>query len=366
MEVLINRERLLPLLSRGVGVVERRQTLPILGNLMLRAEEGRLLCVGTDLEVEARGQIATEILSEGETTVSGRKLLDIMRNLAEGTDVRLKVSGDRCVVTAGRGRFVLGTLPASDFPTLAADEETERFEIGERLFKRLLDKTAFAMAQQDVRYYLNGVLVEFSNNLLRAVATDGHRLAKFEVACDWERDGSRAVIIPHKTVTELRRQLGHGDEPLEVSVGEKTIRFAVGDTITTSKLVDGRYPEYDRVIPVGLGQRAVVDRDALKGALSRTAVLSNEKYRGVRLGFDQGTLRLQAHNPEQEEAIEEIELEFEGEPATMGFNVAYLGDVLGVVDGEKVEVTFQDGDSSSVWRGVDCTDETFVVMPMRL
>jgi DNA polymerase-3 subunit beta len=229
-----------------------------------------------------------------------------------------------------------------------------------------LDKTAFAMAQQDVRYYLNGVLVEFADELLRAVATDGHRLAKFEAAGGWNRDGSKGVIIPHKTVTELRRQLGHGDEPLEILVGEKTIRFAVGEMVTTSKLVDGRYPEYERVIPLGLGQRAVVEREALKGALSRTAVLSNEKYRGVRLSFDQGTLHLQAHNPEQEEAVEEIELEFDGEPTTMGFNVAYLGDVLGVVDGDQVEVTFQDGNSSSVWRGVGCADETFVVMPMRL
>jgi DNA polymerase-3 subunit beta len=209
-------------------------------------------------------------------------------------------------------------------------------------------------------------LVEFAGDVLRAVATDGHRLAKFEAACGWHRDGSRGVIIPHKTVTELRRQLGQGDEPLEMLVGEKTIRFTVGETVTTSKLVDGRYPEYERVIPVGLGQRAVVEREALKGALSRTAVLSNEKYRGVRLSFAEGTLQLQAHNPEQEEAVEEIELEFDGEPTTMGFNVAYLGDVLSVVDGDRVEVSFQDGSSSSVWRGVDCADETFVVMPMRL
>jgi DNA polymerase-3 subunit beta len=366
MEVLINRERLLPLLSRGVGVVERRQTLPILGNLMLRADADGLVCIGTDLEVETRGRCDAEVVSEGDTTVSGRKVLDIMRNLPDSTDVRLKVTGDRCVVTAGRGRFVLGTLPASDFPTLSADEEAERFEIEEGIFKRVLDKTAFAMAQQDVRYYLNGVYLEFGGDLLRSVATDGHRLAKFETESDWGRDGARGVIIPHKTVTELRRHLGSGEGPLEILVGEKTIRFTAGGTVTTSKLVDGRYPEYERVIPIGLGKRALVGRDALKGALSRTAVLSNEKYRGVRLTFESGTLQLQAHNPEQEEAVEEIELDFDGEPTTIGFNVAYLSDVLGVVDRDSVEVSFQDGNSSSVWRGADCGDETFVVMPMRL
>jgi len=366
MDVKIGREQLLPVLSRVVAVVERRQTLPILGNLLLRAQDGGLVIVGTDMEIEIRSRCAADLIEEGEGTVPARKLGDIVRSLADGSEVRLKIAGDRCVLTAGRGRYVLGTLPAQDFPLMEAISPEVVIEIEEGVLKRIFEKTAFAMAQQDVRYYLNGLLLELDESGLRAVATDGHRLASYAHACALGLPESRAVIIPYKTVNELRRQLCLGSNLVRIEIGERLIRFVLGDSVCSSKLVDGRYPEYGRVIPAGLSKVAVADRELLKKALSRTAILSNEKYRGLRVSFEAGGLRLVAHNPEQEEAVEEMELGYDGESTVIGFNVAYLADLLAAVDTGQVEVHFDDGSSSSLWRGLGAAAETYVVMPMRL
>ncbi|MBK1717454.1 DNA polymerase III subunit beta [Thiocystis violacea] len=366
MEFVANREVFLPALNKVIGVVERRQTLPILGNLLIVGREGRVTLTGTDLEVEVNTNFAAEIQSEGETTVPARKLADICRNLPEGADIRMRVKDERCVVTSGRSRFSLGLLPAVDFPTMDVEEGGFPFQIKESQLKRLLDKTAFAMAQQDVRYYLNGLLMELNPATLVAVATDGHRLAKFASHIALALGESRQVIVPNKTVLELRRQLGNSDEEVAVRLGEKSLRVVVGLMTMTSKLVDGRYPEYERVIPGNIGRMATIEKESLKRALSRTAILSNEKYRGVRLNFDQGNLKLLAHNPEQEEAEEEIEMLYEGDSISIGFNVAYLMDVLAAIDEESLAVHFQDGNSSSIWRGLGVEDETFVVMPMRL
>lgn len=366
MEILANREFLLPVLSRVASVVERRQTLPILGHLLLRSEEQGLTVVGTDLEVEVRARLTTSVIGEGEITVPARKLVDIVRNLAEGSDVRVKTTGERCLVTSGRGRYALATLPASDFPSLQMDAAIRELELDDGALKHVFDKTSFAMAQQDVRYYLNGLLLEVSSDGITAVATDGHRLARFQLDMDLDSEERLSVIVPYKTIVELRRQLGAGTAPVVLRLAEKTVQFEVRDTVTTSKLVDGRYPDYERVIPVNLSKTAVMNKEDLRGALARTAILSNEKYRGVRLSFNPGVLCLQAHNPEQEEAVEEMELDYGGESTTIGFNVGYLADVLTAVEGPAVEVKFENGDSSSVWRAVGCDCETFVVMPMRL
>ncbi len=366
MELVVNRERLLPVLSKVVGVVERRQTLPILGNLLISAHGDRVDICGTDLEVEVRAHCPATVAQDGETTLPARKLMDICRSLADGTEIRFRLSSERCVVTAGRGRFSLGVLPASDFPLMEAEIEGLEVRLPEGVFRQILDKTSFAMAQQDVRYYLNGLLIDWSNSGITAVGTDGHRLAKFHRSLRLDIPESLQVIVPSKTVLELRRQLGSTDEEVSVWVGGRSIRLSVGAMVMTSKLVDGRYPDFDRVIPRELGKVAVVSSEALKRALARTSILSNEKYRGVRLGFEEGVLRLQAHNPEQEEAEEEIELDYQGDPTAIGFNVAYLSDVLGAVEGDQIQVRFSDADSSSVWRGVGMDDETYVVMPMRL
>lgn len=366
MEFVANREHLAPVLNRVIGVVERKQTLPILGHFLLRASPEGLGVVGTDMEMEVRSRSEAQVLEEGVITVPARKLADICRTLPEGVDIRFKISGDRCVLTAGRGRYVLGTLPAQDFPVFEAEIGLGRLAVEEAAIKRILDKTAFAMAQQDVRYYLNGLFFQVDRTGIRAVATDGHRLACFDYACDPGTVEPMGVIVPFKTVSELRRQLGGSPSLVEMELGERAIRFRLGDTIITSKLVDGRYPEYQRVIPSELGREARANRDALRKALGRTSILSNEKYRGVRLAFEPGVLRLQAHNPEQEEAVEEMELEYGGEGTTIGFNVSYLSDVLGAVEGDEVEVRFHDGNSSSIWRGAGEQSETYVVMPMRL
>lgn len=366
MEFVVNREVLLPALSKVIGVVERRQTLPILGNFLLAASDESLTMIGTDLEVEVQTHCAASVSEDGQSTVPARKLVDICRSLTDGTDIRFRISDGRCVVTAGRGRFALGVLPAEDFPRMEPESGGIVLNIAEQVFKRMLDKTAFAMAQQDVRYYLNGVLLEFNAQGLTAVATDGHRLAKYQTNIQTEDAEGRQVILPSKTVLELRRQLGNAENAIMLSLGEKSVRFVIADMTMTSKLVDGRYPDYERVIPRQLARSATVERDVLRRALSRTAILSNEKYRGVRLAFENGLLKLQAHNPEQEEAEEEIELNYSGELTPIGFNVSYLTDVLSVIDEAEVEVHFEDGNSSSVWHGRETDTETYVVMPMRL
>lgn len=366
MELSVNREDFLPTLNRVIGAVERRQTIPILGNLLLVAEGQHVSVTGSDLEVEIQATNAAEVFSAGTVTVPARKLADIFRSLGEGTRVSVKVSGERCVISADRGRFSLGTLPAQDFPTVQFLSADESVELSEPDLKRLIEKTWFAMAQQDVRYYLNGLLVKAHDGGFTAVATDGHRLALCECSGEVGITAPKSVIIPFKTVVELRRQMGGDSAAVKVDFSDRMIRFHVGNTITTSKLVDGRYPDYSRVIPTGLPRSASTDRDALRRALSRTAILSNEKFRGVKLSFEPGVLRLVAHNPEQEEAVEELELDYNGDPVSIGFNVAYLGDLLGAVDSDRVEVSFEDGDKSSVWRGVGASSETYVVMPMRL
>ena len=366
MEFVVNREILLPALGKVTGIVERRQTLPILGNLHLAVESDHVTMTGTDLEVEVKTVFNVETCRTGEATVPARKLMDICRNLGDGADIRIRIKDDRCIVTSCRGRFSLSTLPAVDFPFIDSVKDGFQFSISESLLKRLLDKTAFAMAQQDVRYYLNGLLIEFDTETLTAVATDGHRLAKFLSKVSVGVSESKQLIVPNKTVLELRRQLGHSDECTIMILGEKFLQISVGQMTMTSKIVDGRYPEYERVIPRELGKMALLNKDDLKRALSRTAILSNEKYRGVRLTFMHGTLKLLAHNPEQEEAEEEIELNYGDEQISIGFNVSYLMDVLAAIDGNEVQVQFQDGNSSSVWRGKDADDEIYVVMPMRI
>ena len=366
MEISVNRDEFLPVVNRVIGVVERRQTIPILGNLLLAAEGSCISVTGSDLEVEIQASGVGEVSVAGRITVPARKFADILRSLADGTQVSVKVTGDRCVVLADRARFSLTTLPAQDFPSVQFLPADESILLGGSDLRRVLEKTSFAMAQQDVRYYLNGLLFKADHGGVSAVATDGHRLALCEYVGEVDIQTQRSVIIPFKTVVELRRQLAVDASLIKVDFSDRMIRFHVGQTVTTSKLVDGRYPDFSRVIPAGLPRFASVDRDALRRALSRTAILSNEKYRGVKLLFESGVLRLVAHNPEQEEAVEELELDYNGDSIAVGFNVAYLADLLAAVDSERVDVSFEDGDKSSVWRGSGVSGETYVVMPMRL
>jgi DNA polymerase-3 subunit beta len=364
MKLSAARDVLLKPLQAVIGVVERRQTMPILSNVLLVAKDNGLAVTATDLEVElvAEAEVAVEV--GGEITVSGRKLLDICKALPEGSDIDISVSGEKVIVRSGRSKFSLVTLPAAEFPTVEDIKAGQTIEIAQDVLGRLIEKTHFSMAQQDVRYYLNGMLLETGGKHLRAVATDGHRLA----LCEAELEGSveeQQVIVPRKGVLELQR-LMTGEGSLNIELGPNHVRIQLDGIRFTSKLIDGRFPEYDRVIPKESSNQLTAERGAFKSALQRTAILSNEKYRGIRLIIRDSGVVMQAHNPEQEEAEEELEVEYSGEDIEIGFNVNYLLDALAAVDGDEVTLSVLDGNSSCLIRQPGKDDSKFVVMPMRL
>jgi DNA polymerase-3 subunit beta len=364
MKFSVAREALLKPLQAVIGVVERRQTMPILSNVLLVAKEGQLSVTATDLEVELVAQAEVETEAGGEITVSGRKLLDICRALPEGSVLNVSASGEKLAVRAGRSRFNLATLPAAEFPVVDDIKAGQSISVPQEILGRLFDKTHFSMAQQDVRYYLNGLLLETGAGVLRAVATDGHRLALCQAEVDGKLD-EQQVIVPRKGVLELQRLMS-GDGEVNMELGSNHVRIHLDGIRFTSKLIDGRFPEYERVIPKESANELKADRGAFQGALQRTAILSNEKYRGIRLVIRDSGVILQAHNPEQEEAEEELEVEYAGEDIEIGFNVNYLLDALGAVEGDEVTLSVQDSNSSCLIRQPGKDDCKFVVMPMRL
>jgi DNA polymerase III subunit beta len=364
MKFSAERESLLAALQSVIGVVERRQTMPILANLLLAAESGKLSITATDLEVELVASTEIKSAADSRLTVPGRKLLDICRSLPEGATLTFNQDGDKLTVKAGKSRFVLATLPASDFPVIDELAQQQSLTLPQADFKRLLDKTHFSMAQQDVRYYLNGMLLETDGKMLRTVATDGHRLALCEMDLPSKATGQQ-VIIPRKGVLELQRLLGtEGD--VQITIGSNHVRAQIGDVRFTSKLIDGRFPEYSRVIPAASPKAIVADREMLRSALQRTSILANEKYRGIRLALKKNSMTLQAHNPEQEEAEEQVEVSYKGDELEVGFNVSYLLDALAAVDGNEVEIGVTDGNSSCLVRAPGVSSARYVVMPMRL
>jgi DNA polymerase-3 subunit beta len=365
MKVSASREHLLEALQSVIGVVERRQTMPILSNILLSARDNRLRATGTDLEVELVAAAEVTVQQPGDITVPGRKLLDIVRNLPEKSQVTLTREGERIVLRGGRSRFTLSSLPAAEFPVIDEIHATQTVAIRAQDCRRLIDKTHFAMAQQDVRYYLNGTLLETNGQVLRAVATDGHRLSWCEVALGGAAREMQQIILPRKGVLELQRLLD-GEGEIEIAIGTNHVRVQIGEVRFTSKLIDGKFPEYGRVIPADPPRIMSASRDALRAALQRTAILSNEKYRGVRLTFAAGLLTVQAHNPEQEEAEDQLEVSFTGDEIEIGFNVSYLLDALGAVETETVEVGLTDANSSCLIRAPGNVNTKYVVMPMRL
>ncbi len=364
MKLNCEREQILSPLQAVIGVVERRQTMPILANVLLTVRDERLSVTATDLEVELVATVPVPGAEPGEITVPGRKLLDIVRALPDKVDVKLTREGDKILVRGGKSRFTLSTLAASEFPTVDEINATTSFEIGQGDLKRLLEKTQFSMAQQDVRYYLNGMLLETDGKLLRTVATDGHRLALCEL--ELKTPGTlNQVIVPRKGVLELSRLVGT-EGLVRVEVGTNHIRATIDDIRFTSKLIDGRFPEYGRVIPQNPPRLVKADRDLLRHALQRTAILSNEKYRGIKLALRPNVLTITAHNPEQEEAEEDVEVSYDGDAMEVGFNVTYLLDALGAIDGAEVELGLTDSNSSCLVRLPGGGASRYVVMPMRL
>ncbi len=369
MKFSIEKETLLGPLQFVNGAVERRQSLPILSNVLMAVAEDRLTLAATDMEVEMVAKVDLEGSEPGDITVPARKVTDICRALPAGAEIEFKAADGRVTLRSGRSRFNLSILPARDFPNLEGLVEEQRFRIRGDKLKRLLERTQFAMAQQDVRYYLNGLLLEQVKGGLRAVATDGHRLALCETELDWEGKGEfDGVIVPRKSVLELSRMVGDGTGEVQVGIGVQGIRVLGEQMQLTSKLIDGRFPEYGRVVPAPeeCTRRLVVDREVLRQCLSRAAILSNEKYRAIRLCLEAGVLRILAHNPEQEEAEEEVEIAYDGDPLEVGFNVAYLIDALGAIPTETVRLDLMDGTSSCLIRSSEEDGCQYVVMPMRL
>lgn len=366
MRFSLQREALLKPLTQVVNVVERRQTLPVLANLLVQVKDGQLSMTGTDLEVEMIARAAVDDAQDGETTIPARKLFEIVRALPDGSKVTISQSGDKISVQAGRSRFSLASLPANDFPSIDEVDASEHMRVPEAALKELIERTAFAMAQQDVRYYLNGLLFDLRDAALRCVATDGHRLALCEAALEGPSQGKHQIIVPRKGVQELQRLLEGGDRVLDLEVGRSHIRVKRNDVTFTSKLIDGKFPDYEAVIPIGADREVRIDREVLRAALQRTAILSNEKYRGVRIEVSPGQLRISAHNPEQEEAQEEVEADTKVDGLAIGFNVNYLLDALTALRDEHVVLQLRDANSSALVREAGNERSRHVVMPLRL
>ncbi|MAI41410.1 MAG: DNA polymerase III subunit beta [Candidatus Azotimanducaceae bacterium] len=365
MKFSINRELLLRPLLQVAGAVERRQTLPILANVLLEVKLGELFLTGTDLEVELVGKVKVDESAEGRITVPGRKLMDIIRQLPERAEVVAEVDGTSLILKSGRFRSLLSTLGADEFPTVEKSVKEISLKIESKALKQLLDRTAFAMAQQDVRFFLNGMLIEISRQEMRAVATDGHRLALNSLEQGGVEEGKQ-VILPRKGVFEVQRLLQEVSGDVEVVVGSNHLGIVTEEFELTTKLLDGKFPDYERVIPKDGDSVILVDRNELRQALARTAILSNEKFRAIRVRFSKGSLELSANNPEQEQAEETVSVDYDGEVVEIGFNVSYLQDVLGVLDSDRVQITVKDGNSSALLGEPDNDDGVYVVMPMKL
>ena len=366
MKIKITREILLPVLQAANNVVERRQSLPILSNVLFVAGDDGIQITATDMEVELVSRIENNVAERGSAALPARKLFDICRALPSEAEMTIDTSGTKAKIASGRSRFSLAAMNADEFPSIGAFEASVNLELPTRTLADLLESTSFAMAHQDVRYYLNGLLLEIDGSRIRAVATDGHRLAMTDKAVEVALDTPRQCIVPRKGVLEIVRLLNPSSETTQITVGENHFRVNAGNQSLTTKLVDGRFPDYERVIPRETDNRVVASREALRAGLSRASILSNEKFRGIRLILKKNLLTAVAHNPEQEEAEEEIEVEYNGAAVEVGFNVSYLLDVLGVMRSDTVRLDLLDAQSSCLLQTPDDATSRYVVMPMRL
>ena len=366
MKLRLQRDALLKPLQAVGNIVERRPSLAILSNILVQTSDGTMTLTGTDLEVEMVTRLAVQNDESDEITLPGKKFIDICKALPENAEIELSTSGDRCAIRSGRSRFTLSTLPAAEFPNIEAVTSPFELSLTQKELKQLIENTQFCMAQQDVRYYLNGLLLEITQDKLTAVATDGHRLALSELGGDFDVVESRQIIIPKKGVNELARLLDDSDNRVTIRLSENHIRVELDDISFTSKLIDGKFPDYQQVIPKNCEKKITCDREKLRQAFMRASVLSNEKYRGILLQFSQGVLNATVHNPEQEEAEEQIEIDYEDEAFEIGFNVAYFQEALSVIREERVVLNMTDTNHSCLVVGEGNTANRYVIMPMRL
>lgn len=369
MKLSIERNTLLKALSHVQSVVERRNTIPILSNVELDADEGRLRLTATDLDLAIVEEVPANVDEAGGTTVPAHTMHDIVRKLPAGAEIALSLAGERLILTAGRARFQLACLPREDFPTMATGDLPYRFDLAASALKHLIDRTRFAISMEETRYYLNGIYFHVSEDesaLLKAVATDGHRLARAQVPMPEGAAAMPGVIVPRKTVLELRKLVEEYDGTIAVALSDTKIRFAFDSAVLTSKLIDGTFPDYERVIPTGNDKRLVVDCHTFAESVDRVATISSEKSRSVKLSLETDKLTLSVTSPEHGTATEELPAEYEGEPMEIGFNARYLLDILEQIEGEKVEARLQNATSPTIMRDPEDDSALYVLMPMRV
>ena len=364
----IQRESLLKPLQLVAGVVERRQTLPILSHILLVMQEKDLTFIGTDLEVELCGLVHLErpIEKSAEITLPGKKFLDICRALPENSLLELTENNGRITISSGKSRFVLASLPTKDFPRSPVQEKVLEFTITQSALRKLIEKTSFAIPQQDVRQYLNGLLVEVKDGSIQSLATDGHRLAMNSISSPVVDNSFAQVIIPRKGVFELLRLLGSSDEEVVVSFNNNFVRVKGNDFVLTSKLISGKFPNYNKIIPKRGDKRVEINCDELKQALTRVGILSNELFRSARFQLRSNTLILTTNNPDQEEAAEELAVDYQGENLNVIFNIGYFIDILNIVETKKISISFKDNESGVLIEEIDGnTNCLYVLMPIR-
>jgi DNA polymerase-3 subunit beta len=368
MNINIKKETLEKPLSQIIGVVEKRQTLPILGNVYLELKQSILTLVGSDLETEITTKVEDIEGTDGKTTVSARKLYDICRSLPNESLLSLIIEQDnKMIVKAGKSRFTLQTLSADNYPRLEETHWQHDFNLSQKQLNSLLTRTSFSMAQQDVRYFLNGLLIEIHDDHILSVATDGHRLAKTQVMVEPLGIDLVQSIIPRKAVIEIGKFLdADSDDSVSVKLNSSHVSIESGNFMFISKLIDGRFPDYEKVIPANLDKHIVINRENLINILSRAAILSNEKFRGVSLSVDNNTLEVRSHNPDQEHAKDEMEVMYSGPAIEIGFNVNYLLEALKACDSENIDLGLLDPNTSCTFHAEDSADTLYLIMPMRL
>ncbi|WP_019569333.1 MULTISPECIES: DNA polymerase III subunit beta [unclassified Thioalkalivibrio] len=367
MELSFNREAMTEALQRIVGAAEKRLTMPILGNVRVRPDEsGGMRLETTDLELAWSAHASGNIPAECDTTVSVRKLLDVVKAAPGESEIRASLDAERMSVGFGGSRFSLATLPGADFPDWEAGGILAAVDVPQNRLRRLLEATMFSMAQQDVRYYLQGLLLVATGHTLRAVATDGHRLALAEIELDQPVENRIERIVPRKAVAELKRNLNDEDQAVRIGFAEDQIVFELGTAVLRSKVIEGRFPDYERVIPADLPATLVVEREVLKRALARVSIVASDKYRGVRMVLGPAGCQVMTHNADREEAQESVEASYDGPEMEIGFNLGYLQDVLNVIETDSVRIGLRDGNSSILIQAEPPGGARYVVMPMRL